>query len=58
MRKGAYVVILLFSLRDNFVTLQMVHNISLDKSSQSTFTKAVKNIQALIKVNMFNCNSG
>jgi hypothetical protein len=58
VRKGAYVVILLFSLRDNFVTLQMVHNISLDKSSQSTFTKAVKNIQALIKVNMFNCNSG
>ena len=58
MRKGVYVVILLFSLRDNFVTLQMVHNISLDKSSQSTFTKAVKNIQALIKVNMFNCNSG
>lgn len=45
--------ILLFSLRDNFVTLQMVHNISLDKSSQSTFTKAVKNIKALIKVSMF-----
>lgn len=38
---------------DNIVTLQMVHSISLDKSAQSTFTKAVKNIKALIKVNMF-----
>jgi len=45
--------ILLFALRDNFVTLQMVHSISLEKSAQSTFTKAVKNIKALIKVNMF-----
>ena len=44
---------LLFALRDNFVTLQMVHSISLDKSAQSTFTKAVKNIKAFIKVNMF-----
>lgn len=42
---------LIFSLRDNFVTLQMVHSISLDKSAQSTFTNAVKNIKALIKEN-------
>jgi hypothetical protein len=44
---------LLFALRENFVIIQMVHNISLDKSSQSTFTKAVKNIKALIKVSAF-----
>lgn len=44
--------ILLYALRENILTVQMVHNISLDKSSQSTFTKAVKNVKALIKVSL------
>jgi hypothetical protein len=33
-------------------TVKMARNISLDKSSQSTFTKAVKNIKRLIKASI------